>query len=39
MNSYKEYSAIKRLIDEYFEIKEWDKYEDFIQKLVKILGI
>lgn len=39
MNDYQKYSAIKRIIDEYFNMKDDKKYEDFIKKLVMILGI
>lgn len=39
MGSYREYSEIKRLIDEYFELQEDKKYEEFIRKLVMILRI
>jgi hypothetical protein len=39
MGSYREYSEIKRLIDEYFKLQEDKKYEDFIRKLVMILRI
>lgn len=39
MENHQEYSAIKRLIDDYFEIKGEKKYEDFIKKLVMILRI
>lgn len=39
MNSYKEYSAIKQIIDEYFNLKDDKKYEDFIKKLVMILEV
>jgi hypothetical protein len=39
MGSYREYSEIKRLIDEYFALHEDKKYEDFIRKLVMILRI
>ena len=39
MNSYKEYSEIKNLIDQYFILEEGKKYEDFIKELVMILKI
>lgn len=39
MNSYKEYSAIKRLIDEYFYLQKDKSYEEFIKRLVDILQI
>lgn len=39
MNSYKEYSAIKNLIEEYFNLKEGHRYEDFTRRLVDILNI
>ena len=39
MNSYKEYSEIKNLIDQYFILEEGEKYEDFIKELVMILKI
>jgi hypothetical protein len=39
MEKYHQYSAIKRIIDEYFNMKDDKKYEDFIKKLVMILGI
>jgi hypothetical protein len=39
MQKYHQYSAIKLLIDEYFNLKDDKKYEDFIKKLVMILGI
>jgi hypothetical protein len=39
MGRYKEYSAIKRLLDEFFVLQDGKKYEDFIKKLVKILGV
>jgi hypothetical protein len=39
MNSYKEYGEIKRLVDELFVLQEGKKYEDFIKKLVMILGL
>lgn len=39
MDKWSEYSAIKRMIEEYFNLKEEKKYEDFIKKLVMILGV
>lgn len=39
MNRYKEYSAIKQIIDEYFNLKDDKKYEDFIKKVVMILEV
>ena len=39
MDAYTQYSAIKRLIDEYFKPEENKKYEEFIGKLVMILRI
>lgn len=39
MNCYKEYSAIKMLIDEYFYLQKDKSYEEFIAKLVDILQI
>jgi hypothetical protein len=39
MNEYHQYSAIKGMIDEYFDLRNDKKYEDFIKKLVMILGI
>lgn len=39
MNDYQKYSAIKRIIDEYFDLMDDKKYEDFIKKLVMILEI
>ena len=39
MGNYREYSEIKRLVEEYFELKEDKKYEEFIRKLVMILRI
>ncbi len=39
MASYKEYSAIKRLIDDYFDLKKGSNYEEFIQKLAEILRV
>jgi len=39
MGTYREYSEIKRLLDEYFILQEDKKYEDFIRKLVMILWI
>lgn len=39
MNSYKEYSAIKRLMYEYFDFKEDKSYEEFINKLTDILYV
>lgn len=39
MNEHHQYSAIKRMIDEYFNLRDDKKYEDFIKKLVMILGV
>ena len=39
MNSYKEYSEIKRLIDDFFILQKDKKYEDFIKQLVEILKV
>jgi cobalamin biosynthesis Mg chelatase CobN len=39
MTSYKEYSEIKRLIDEFFELKDKKRYEDFIIELSKTLNV
>lgn len=39
MEKYKEYSAIKNLVDQYFILEEGKKYEDFIKELVMILGV
>lgn len=39
MEKYHQYSAIKRMVDEYFNLRDDKKYEDFIKKLVIILGI
>lgn len=39
MERYKEYSAIKNLVDQYFILEEGKKYEDFIKELVNILKI
>lgn len=39
MEKYHQYSAIKRMIDEYFNLRDDKKYEDFIKKLVMILKV
>lgn len=39
MGTWKEYSAIKQLIDQYFYLKEDESYEDFIKKLTDILKL
>ena len=38
-DAYTQSAAIKCLIDESFELRDDKKYEDFIKKLVMILGI
>lgn len=39
MEKYHRYSAIKRLVEEFFVFEDEKKYEDFINKLVMILEI
>lgn len=39
MNNWQQYSAIKRMIDEYFNLRDDKKYDDFIKKLVMILKV
>lgn len=36
---YRDYSALKLLIDQYWHLKEVNKYDEFITKLVTILGL
>jgi hypothetical protein len=36
---YKDYSAIKLLVDQYFNLKEGESYDAFIQKLTRILRV
>lgn len=38
-HKYQTYSEIKQIIDEYFDLREGKKYEDFIKKLVMILKV
>ncbi len=39
MDRYEVYSQIKCIMNEYFELKDEKKYEDFIKKLVMILEL
>lgn len=39
MEKYHQYSAIKRMIDVYFNLRDDKRYEDFIKKLVMILKV
>lgn len=39
MDNYKTYSEIKRLLNEYWEIKNGARYDEFIMKLTEVLKI
>lgn len=39
MANYKDYSAIKRMIEEYFLLRKDKNYDEFIKKLTEILRI
>lgn len=39
MNEWIRYSKIKNLVDEYWEMKDGKRYDDFILKLTEILQI
>lgn len=39
MADWKQYSAIKQLIDQYWNLKEDKNYDEFIRKLAKLLNV
>ena len=39
MNEWIRYGQIKNLVNEYWELKDYEKYNEFILRLTKILEI
>ncbi len=39
MSIWHQYSKIKNLIDQYYDLKEVNKYDEFTKKLIEILEI
>jgi DNA-binding transcriptional regulator PaaX len=39
MSNWQQYSALKNLINQYWELKDQEKYDEFIKKLTDILDV
>lgn len=39
MSNWQQYSALKNLINKYWELKDQEKYDEFIKKLTDILDV